>query len=119
MSDLLKAHTPDTLRVLLLSSHYRRPIDYGPTRLDEIERGLQTFYRAFERFEELTGRRFDALEAPTRRSEADPKRPLCLPRSPSIARGSSTRWTTTSTPEGPSASCSRSSTPSTASAIQR
>ena len=39
MSDLLEAHTPDTLRVLLLSSHYRRPIDFGPTRLDEIERG--------------------------------------------------------------------------------
>src|SRR4051812_11714259 len=73
MSDLLKAHTPDTLRTLLLSSHYRRPIDYGPNRLEEIERGLQTFYRAFERFEELTGTRFDQLEAPTRRGEFDPR----------------------------------------------
>ena len=70
MSDLLKTHAPDTLRVLLLSSHYRRPIDYGPTRLDEIERGLQTFYRAFERFEELTGRSFYSLEAPRRRDDA-------------------------------------------------
>jgi cysteinyl-tRNA synthetase len=72
MSDLLKAHAPDTLRVLLLSSHYRRPIDYGPTRLEEIERGLQTFYRAFERFEELTGARFDQLAAPARRGDFDP-----------------------------------------------
>jgi cysteinyl-tRNA synthetase len=71
MSDLLKAHPPDTLRALLLSSHYRRPIDFGPTRLDEIERGLQTFYRAFERFLELTGERFDQLTAPTRRGELD------------------------------------------------
>ena len=31
MSDLLKAHHADTLRALLLSSHYRRPIDFGPT----------------------------------------------------------------------------------------
>jgi cysteinyl-tRNA synthetase len=69
MSDLLKAHAPDTLRALLLSSHYRRPIDYGPTRLEEIERGLQTFYRAFERFEELTGKSFYTLEAPTRRDD--------------------------------------------------
>ena len=69
MSDLLKAHTPDTLRALLLSSHYRRPIDYGPNRLEEIERGLQTFYRTIERFEELTGRSFYSLEAPTRRSD--------------------------------------------------
>ncbi len=71
MSDLLKAHPPDTLRALLLSSHYRRPIDFGPNRLDEIERGLQTFYRAFERFHELTGVRFEQLEAPKRRGELD------------------------------------------------
>ena len=71
MSDLLKAYAQDTLRVLLLSSHYRRPIDYGPTRLDEIDRGLQTFHRAFERFEELTGTRFDQLEAPVHRVDFD------------------------------------------------
>ena len=71
MSDLLKDHPPDTLRALLLSSHYRRPIDFGPNRLDEIERGLQTFYRAFERFTELTGERFDQLVAPLRRGEFD------------------------------------------------
>ena len=53
MSDLLKTHAPDTLRALLLSSHYRRPIDFGPDRLTEIERGLQTFDRAFERFEQF------------------------------------------------------------------
>ena len=40
MSDLLKAHDPDTLRALFLTSHYRRPIDYGPSRLDELKRGL-------------------------------------------------------------------------------
>jgi cysteinyl-tRNA synthetase len=71
MSDLLKVHSADTLRALLLSSHYRRPIDFGPDRLDEINRGLQTFYRAFERFTELTGERFDQLAARTRRAEFD------------------------------------------------
>jgi cysteinyl-tRNA synthetase len=69
---LLKVHHPDTLRALLLSSHYRRPIDFGPHRLDEIERALQTFYRAFERFAELTGESFDRLEAPIRRAPIDP-----------------------------------------------
>jgi cysteinyl-tRNA synthetase len=72
MSDLLKVHSPDTLRTLLLSSHYRRPIDFGPDRLDEIDRGLQTFYRAFERFTELTGDRFDQIAAPGRRDLFDP-----------------------------------------------
>jgi cysteinyl-tRNA synthetase len=72
MSDLLKVHSPDTLRALLLSSHYRRPIDFGPDRLDEIDRGLQTFFRAFERFTELTGERFQEMTAPVRRSEFHP-----------------------------------------------
>ena len=72
MADLLKAHDADTLRALFLSSHYRRPIDYGPTRLDELKRGLQTFHKAFERFEALTDARFDQLEAPKTRSDFAP-----------------------------------------------
>jgi cysteinyl-tRNA synthetase len=71
MSDLLKTYKPDTLRALLLSSHYRRPIDFGPSRLDEIDRSLQIFHRAFERFTELTGERFELLAAPARRGDLD------------------------------------------------
>ena len=66
MGDLLRDHDPDTLRCLFLSSHYRRPIDYGPGRLDELARGLEAFWSLFERFERLTGESFFALEAPTR-----------------------------------------------------
>jgi cysteinyl-tRNA synthetase len=72
MSDLLAAHDSDTLRALLLTSHYRRPIDYGPSRLDELKRALSTFQSAFERFETLCGIPFDQLEAPTRRAEFEP-----------------------------------------------
>ncbi|WP_406699961.1 cysteine--tRNA ligase [Singulisphaera sp. Ch08] len=72
MSDLLEAHTPDTIRALLLTSHYRRPIDYGPSRLDELARGLQAFFKGFERFERITGESFYQLSAPTRRGEFDP-----------------------------------------------
>jgi cysteinyl-tRNA synthetase len=72
MADLLEAHDADTLRALLLSSHYRRPIDYGPTRLDELKRGLQTFHKAFERFETHTGTRFDQIDAPKTRAEFAP-----------------------------------------------
>ena len=71
MSDLLQRYDPDTLRTLFLASHYRRPIDYGPNRLEELNRGLQTFYKTFERFEQLTGTRFDRLDAPVRRGEFD------------------------------------------------
>ncbi|MHC5540947.1 cysteine--tRNA ligase [Singulisphaera rosea] len=71
MKDLLRTHDPDTLRALLLTSHYRRPIDYGPSRLDELNRGLQTFVKGFERFERLTGTRFYDLIAPTRRKDME------------------------------------------------
>jgi cysteinyl-tRNA synthetase len=72
MRDLLAKHDPDTLRALLLSSHYRRPTDYGSKRLEELKRGLQTFHKGFERFERLTGEPFHALDAPARRADFDP-----------------------------------------------
>ena len=90
-------HDPDTLRTLLLSSHYRRPIDYGTGRLEELAKGLQAFHKLFERFG--TNREEDsyfALEAPKTRAEdahaaAPPRRKW-----PRSAASSSTRWTTTS-----------------------
>jgi cysteinyl-tRNA synthetase len=64
MSDLLEKYDRDTLRSLFLTSHYRRPTDYGANRLDELARGLQTFYTLFERFERITGESFYTLDAP-------------------------------------------------------
>ena len=69
MSDLLQQYDPDTLRCLFLASHYRRPIDYGPGRLDELTRSLSAFHNLFDRFERLTGESFAALEAPRKQPE--------------------------------------------------
>jgi cysteinyl-tRNA synthetase len=69
MSDLLKKYDRDTMRCLFLTSHYRRPTDYGPNRLDEIGRGLQAFYNLFERFERITGESFYTLDAPEAANE--------------------------------------------------
>jgi len=71
MRELLKAHDPDTLRTLFLSSHYRRPIDYGPGRLDELAKSLATFHRLFDRFERVTGQSFYGLDAPTTGGEIE------------------------------------------------
>ncbi len=76
MSDLLQQHDPDTLRCLFLASHYRRPIDYGPKRLDELARGLSTFTTLFERFERLTGEAFSSLEAPRKKPDPAPTSPI-------------------------------------------
>ena len=70
---LLDRHDPDTIRALLLSSHYRRPIDYSNERLDEIERALQGFRNLFERFERINaGESFQSLDPPGRRDEPLP-----------------------------------------------
>jgi cysteinyl-tRNA synthetase len=53
IADRLLRHTPETVRFLLLSTHYRSPIEYSEERLNEIAKSLQSFYRFFERVERL------------------------------------------------------------------
>jgi cysteinyl-tRNA synthetase len=65
VSELLRHHQPETLRFFLLTTHYRRPIDYSEERLEEVARGLEGFYRFFERFQRIAGGSFHELEAPT------------------------------------------------------
>jgi cysteinyl-tRNA synthetase len=72
VSRLLERHQPETLRFLLLSTHYRSPIEYSEKRLEEIQRALEGFYRFFERFERITHSSFYHLKAPMRREEVQP-----------------------------------------------
>ncbi len=65
IADLLQRHTPETVRFLLLSTHYRSPIEYSEERLEEIAKSLQTFYRFFERYKRVYGGSF--YEIPTRK----------------------------------------------------
>jgi cysteinyl-tRNA synthetase len=66
VSEVLQKHTPETLRFLLLNTHYRSPIEYGEDRLLEVRRSLDNFYRFFERYRRVTGRDFYAVKAPTK-----------------------------------------------------
>lgn len=66
--DMLKKFSGETIRFFVLSTHYRRPIDYSEERLREVETGMDTFYRFFKRFERVTGESFYALAAPTTRA---------------------------------------------------
>jgi len=69
--DLLKKYKPENIRFFLLSSHYRRPIDYSEARLDEVGKGLEGFYRYFKRYEDVAGESFYGLDAPETRVEGD------------------------------------------------
>jgi cysteinyl-tRNA synthetase len=73
VSELLQRHPAETLRFFLLTTHYRRPIDYSEDRLEEVQRGLESFYRLFERFQRISGGSFYQLPGPPTRSTFDPR----------------------------------------------
>jgi cysteinyl-tRNA synthetase len=70
-ADLLKRHAPETVRFFLLSTHYRRPIDFSEGRIEEVGTGLEQFYRFFKRYERITGQSFYATDYPQTRSAGD------------------------------------------------
>ncbi len=43
--EMLKQFSGETIRFFVLSTQYRRPIDYSEERLHEVETGMDTFYR--------------------------------------------------------------------------
>ena len=69
--ELLQQYQPETIRYFLLSTHYRRPIDYSPARLEETETALENFYRFFKRYQRVAGESFYDLTPPARREEGD------------------------------------------------
>jgi cysteinyl-tRNA synthetase len=42
--EVLQYHHPETIRLFLLSHHYRSPVDYSPQNLAEAQAGLDRFY---------------------------------------------------------------------------
>ncbi|MDR2643041.1 MAG: cysteine--tRNA ligase [Planctomycetaceae bacterium] len=69
--DMLKQFTPETIRFFLLSTHYRRPIDFSFARIEEVGKGLETFYRFAKRLEKITEKNFYLLSAPTNRNNGE------------------------------------------------
>jgi len=55
LSELLDEYPPEVIRFFILSTHYRRPIDFSDEEIHKVAKGLQTFYRLFERVRSVTG----------------------------------------------------------------
>jgi cysteinyl-tRNA synthetase len=66
---LLGQYPADTIRLLILSTHYRSPIEFNPERLAELNRSLGGFYRFFDRFLRITGQTFYDVAAPATLAE--------------------------------------------------
>ncbi len=69
--DLLKQFDPELIRFFILSSHYRRPIDYSFERLEQVGTSLEAFYRFFKRYHRITGDHFYSTATPHTRDEGD------------------------------------------------
>ncbi|MBA4397875.1 MAG: cysteine--tRNA ligase [Syntrophus sp. (in: bacteria)] len=63
--DMLKAYHPEVLRLFLLQSHYRNPVDFSEEALVEARTGMDRFYSTLRRIKEL-------LALPSAGDAADP-----------------------------------------------
>jgi cysteinyl-tRNA synthetase len=70
-SEMLKQFSGETIRFFVLSTQYRRPIDFSEERIREVEAGMDTFHRFFKRFERVAGASFYSLPAPASRTAGD------------------------------------------------
>lgn len=55
LTHLLSKHSPELLRFVLLSTQYRSPIEFGDEEIAAKKKGLESFYRLFERVERVCG----------------------------------------------------------------
>ena len=53
IKDILKSYHPDSVRLFLLSNHYRSPIDYTNKAMDESDTGLDKIYSLIKRVEDV------------------------------------------------------------------
>ena len=55
LHNLLAEYPGELLRFFVLSTHYRSPIEYSTEEIESKRKGLDTFYRLFERVERICG----------------------------------------------------------------
>ncbi len=53
LKGLLQRLGPELIRYLILSTHYRRPINFGDDVIESTKKGLSAFHRLFERAQRL------------------------------------------------------------------
>lgn len=51
VKDIVKKHHPETIRYLMLASHYRQPVNYTSDALQRAQDNMQRFYLALRPFE--------------------------------------------------------------------
>lgn len=62
IKEILKKYHPEAIRLFLLSSHYRSPVDFTDQAMVEAEAGLEKIYALFHRMDRYLGRYGSGLE---------------------------------------------------------
>jgi cysteinyl-tRNA synthetase len=63
--EVYERYQPEVLRLFILASHYRSPVDFSPESMAEAERGLERFYQTIEQVSELAGSLPSSDQLPT------------------------------------------------------
>lgn len=63
--DMLKAYHPEVLRLFILQSHYRSPIDYTDTSLAEARQGMNRLYNLRKTIQTILSERQAPFSAPS------------------------------------------------------
>jgi cysteinyl-tRNA synthetase len=69
--DLIRRHTGERIRFFLLRTHYRSTIVYSEEGLLEAGTSLETFYRYFDRFDEITQGRAAFYDLPVAKNRRE------------------------------------------------
>jgi len=60
--DVLKQHDPDTVRMFILSGHYRKEVEYSPERLDDQAKAKARLVETFKRLKDFLNYRAEERE---------------------------------------------------------
>ncbi len=55
LAELLEEYDPAVIRFFLLSTHYRRPLDFSTEAIEAVQKGMMNIYRLLEGVSRLTG----------------------------------------------------------------
>lgn len=73
LADLIAKQGGERIRFFLLRTHYRSTVLFSEEAIEEAAKGLETFYRLFQRYHRITRGDFYHLTAPAHRTEAATK----------------------------------------------
>jgi cysteinyl-tRNA synthetase len=77
LHNLLDEYPGELIRFFILSTQYRRPIEYSTQEIESKRKGLETFYRLFERAERVCGTSpYETADANTPNSDEGPDKDL-------------------------------------------